>query len=205
MSGILPELHASGLWKLKSPYNNLLSPIWYTCIAIRKFEELIVKGVDPYKEFYLKDYSLPRSKYQEDLAAGGCIITLKSSSGAIVHFPSTYLESFPQSGGVAYQALAVAVELGAVPEKEDLTLLKRAIEEAVAEYVGVEVQAQVVNLAPKELIERATHLRLQQAREAKKKALKTTRKELLSLKEQNAVLTKKLQEAEKWIISKSKK
>lgn len=205
MSILLPELHVSGKWKLKTPYNHLLSEnIWYTCVAIRKYEELIAKGINPYQEYYQKDYSIPESKYQEDLKAGGCIITVKAGNGSLYHFPSPYLESFPKAGGVPYQALALAIDLGALPEKEDLTLFLRAIEEVVTQHIGVDTQAKLVNLAPKELIERESHLRLEQARQAKKQAFAPQLKKIQDLQTENQTLRRKLADAERWIIAKSK-
>ena len=99
---ILPEIQATGAWKLKSPYQNLLTEgIWYTCIAVRKLEDYINRGIDVFEEYYNTPYMVPKERYEQDLAGGACIIIVRNASGDVKAFPNTYLESFPAGGGVA--------------------------------------------------------------------------------------------------------
>lgn len=152
---ILPEIQATGAWKLKSPYQNLLTEgIWYTCIAVRKLEDYINRGIDVFEEYYNTPYMVPKERYEQDLAGGACIIIVRNASGDVKAFPNTYLESFPAGGGVAYQSLAAVVELGAVPVDMDLTTLQNSINALVKDTLGVVKETKLVNLAPKQLLDR---------------------------------------------------
>lgn len=202
MQLLLPEVHASGLWKLKTPYNNFLgADVWYTCIAVRKIEDYIYRGIDPYKEYYAEPFKISEEKYNEDVAAGACIITVRNSSGETKAFPSTYLESFPSGGGVAYQSLALVIELGALPVDYALDDLKAKVQKIVRETIGVEEEAKLVSLATKQLIDRDTHKRYVAAREAKIVTDTQTLVTIDSLTKENEELRKKLQQAETFILN----
>lgn len=201
----LPEVHSSGLWKLRTPFNNfLLSDVWYTCIAVRKFEDFEKRGIDVYKEFYQKDFSINEPKYKEDLSAGGCIITVRNAAGDVRSFPSSYLESFPSGGGIAYHALAVVCDLGALPVNKDISYTLSQIQNVIKDTLGVEVTAKLINLAPKELLDRESHERIEKERANKVKAAQTPTAEVLKLRADLAKVKRDLQDAEAWIIAKSK-
>lgn len=202
MALILPEVHASGNWTLHPPFNNYLNATkWYTCIAIRKFEDFILLGIDPYEEFYNKTFKINRDKYNQDLLAGACIVTVKDSAGSVKSFPSSYIKSFPALGGVSYQALVATINLGAIPEAMDLELLKDRLVEVVRDTIGIDSEVKVVNIAPKELIERESHERIEAARREKIKASRTTQSRCLALEKENAALKKQLEDSNKWILS----
>lgn len=202
MALILPEVHASGLWKLNSPFNNYLSENkWYTCIAVRKIEDYIILGIDPFKEFYEKPFKLNKDKYETDVKAGVCIVTVKDSSGAVKSFPSSYIASFPLLGGVSYQVLAMAATLGAVPESLDLEVLKQRIKEVIRDTIGIDSEIKIVNLAPKELIERDSHERIEAARKAKIASSRSAYTKNAILEKENAALKKQLEDSNKWILA----
>lgn len=164
MSQLLPTIQASGLWVLKSPYQHLLDrETWYTCIAVRRIEDLLRLGVDVYKDYY-QTYKLDDNTYQTDIKAGVCIITVKDTSGVAYSFPSSYLASFPKGGGIPYQVLALAIDLGAIPVDKDLSHLQTALKELVQSTLGVTNEARLVNLSTVELVDRASHLRLEAER-----------------------------------------
>lgn len=201
---ILPEVHSSGLWKLKTPFNNLLAPdVWYTCIAVRKIEDFVSRGIDPYEEFYRKQSSISKEDYQDHVLAGMCIITVRNAAGDIKSFPSTYLESFPAGGGVPYHSLALVIELGALPVEKDLTTLMTRVQTVVKEEIGVQETAKLVNLAPKQLIDRETHKRYEAARTGIVKQPNTLQSRVLSAEAENAKLRKQITELEKYVISKA--
>lgn len=51
---ILPQIYSSGVFKLKGKLLQYLSEeMWYTCIAIRKIEEIEAVGIDCYQEYYV--------------------------------------------------------------------------------------------------------------------------------------------------------
>lgn len=202
---LLPEVHASGVWKLKTPFENyIVNNTWYTCIAVRKIEDYVLKGIDAYKEFYEKPFKLSKTIYDTDVKAGVCIVTIKNLSGDIKSIPSSYLLSFPAGGGIPYHALALVAELGAIPEQTNLTHLEESIKGIILDTIGIETKISLVNLAPRELIEGASHRRLEEARKAKIKLKHSPHGKILELEEKNKLLTKKVSELEKYIINKSK-
>ena len=204
MQLILPEVMATGIWKLRNPDANFLTPdTWYTCIAVRKIEDFTNKGIDAFKEFYETPYSITKEKFDEDVTAGGCIITVRNEAGDVKSFPSSYLESFPAGGGVAYQSLAIAIEIGAIPVSMNLELLLNEISGAVKDHVGVVREAKLVNLAPKELLDKASSERIEKARQLTNKEKKSPLAQVIALTKENELLKSKLREAEKWIIAKS--
>lgn len=198
---ILPEIQATGAWKLKSPYQNLLTEgIWYTCIAVRKLEDYINRGIDVFEEYYNTPYMVPKERYEQDLAGGACIIIVRNASGDVKAFPNTYLESFPAGGGVAYQSLAAVVELGAVPVDMDLTTLQNSINALVKDTLGVVKETKLVNLAPKQLLDRESAKRIEAARQGVKKVESSPLAKVKTLEEELKAVRAKLAIAEAYII-----
>lgn len=102
---ILPPIYSSGIFKLKGKLVNYLSDtVWYTCIAIRKIEEIETLGEDCFDVYY-KPIGLDEEDYRKDASFNACIITLKSSNGELKHFPSTYLRAFPNGSGILYNVM----------------------------------------------------------------------------------------------------
>lgn len=203
---ILPEIQATGAWKLKSPYQNLLTEgIWYTCIAVRKLEDYINRGIDVFEEYYNTPYMIPKERYEQDLAGGACIIIVRNASGDVKAFPNTYLESFPAGGGVAYQSLAAVVELGAVPVDMDLTTLQNSINALVKDTLGVVKETKLVNLAPKQLLDRESAKRIEAARQGVKKVESSPLAKVKTLEEELKAVRAKLAIAEAYIIQTEQK
>lgn len=203
---ILPEIQATGAWKLKSPYQNLLTEgIWYTCIAVRKLEDYINRGIDVFEEYYNTPYMVPKERYEQDLAGGACIIIVRNASGDVKAFPNTYLESFPAGGGVAYQSLAAVVELGAVPVDMDLTTLQNSINALVKDTLGVVKETKLVNLAPKQLLDRESAKRIEAARQGVKKVESSPLAKVKTLEEELKAVRAKLAIAEAYIIQTEQK
>lgn len=204
MALILPEVHASGLWKLKTPYDNFLnSEIWYTCIAVRKIEDYIKQGLDPKALFYTEPFNIADSTYTEDIDAGVCIVTVKDNSGNIKSFPSSYIISFPSAGGISYQALALAIDIGAIPESLDLSVIKDRIKSVVQDTLGIESETVEINLAAKTLIDGESHKRLEAAREQKKATSTSVYAKNLTLVKENTELKKQLDDSNAWILAHS--
>ena len=203
---ILPEIQATGAWKLKSPYQNLLTEgIWYTCIAVRKLEDYINRGIDVFEEYYNTPYMVPKDRYEQDLAGGACIIIVRNASGDVKAFPNTYLESFPAGGGVAYQSLAAVVELGAVPVDMNLTTLQNSINALVKDTLGVVKETKLVNLAPKQLLDRESAKRIEAARQGVKKVESSPLAKVKTLEEELKAVRAKLAIAEAYIIQTEQK
>ena len=198
---ILPSIQASGLWSLKPPYQYLLTnEVWYTCIAIRRIEDLNRLGIDVLQDYYLSK-SLTKEDYLKDLAAGVCIITVRDNASIAFSFPSSYLSSFPAGGGVAYQVLALAIELGALPTTLDLSVLQQQLANLVKAELGVTREARLVNLSTTELLDRETHLRLEAERKRVADTVVLPEVKVKQLTTENLALKARITELENYILT----
>lgn len=190
---IVPDIGATGIYTLKTPFDKLiatnnsgtdvLTAVTYTCVAVRKVSEIIKTGGDPYYAYY-EPNAISEAIYKEDVAKGLCIVTLRSSAGDFVYVPSTYIAAFPKGGGVMYCTYGLGISLGALPVDTDLTALKKRIQDAVTETVGVSSDIKVLSLSNNALVATDYHERLQAARTALVTSVETDRVVRLRLEEQ---------------------
>jgi hypothetical protein len=171
-SNLIPTIGASGIWTLLPPFDALLTQsVSYNCLAVRQLEDIIAAGGDPYQQFYVpQEGSTAGSmldQYNADLANKVCIVTLQSSSGAVVHVPTSFIQTFPSSGGVPYTNLLLGVDLGAMPDYVDLTFLKQQVANLVKTTVGLtHVQITTVVVSPTTHLSLSDHQVAEAARQA---------------------------------------
>lgn len=189
-NSILPPIYSSGIFTLKGKLDKFLSPTTiYTCIAIRKFEELISAGIDIYTEYYIP-LGLSQEDYQKDLSNRACIIVVKSTSNITKSFPSTYLASYPSGNGIKYSVKALIVELGALNDDYDLSVIEQKIKDLVTAEIGVKnATIKKLILSKEELIDEASHNRIIAAREANKATITNSYNTVSQLEQQVSDLT----------------
>lgn len=198
---ILPQIYSSGIFKLKDPLTSLLSEtMWYTCIALRKIEEIEALGIDCYHQYY-KPINLSEDIFRADADFNATIITLKSASGDLVHFPSTYLAAFPNGSGVLYSVMGIAFDIGALPIDYDLTDLDTKLKEVILHELGVNARSRLLSMSNVEIISQGTHKNLLNARKAKINSQENPTHQLQALKEENKKLKEKLQALETYAIT----
>jgi len=135
MANIVPPIGSKGLFLLRIPF--VANPsIIYHVGAIRSFEELISRGIDPVKLVYTPA-GLTDASYAEDAAAGALILTLLSDTLKPLYVPTTYVDSYPNMGVVPHSWLVATVDCGILPDTYDTTRLTQAIQRAVSEDIGV--------------------------------------------------------------------
>lgn len=133
---LLPGIDASGIWKLKAPYDTKLIPdLAYTCKAVRKLSEVVSSGTDVKADCYTA-YEIPDTTYDEHVAADISIITLVSSSGNSLAVPSPYLDGWPSSDVVPYVVLGMLINLGAIPNTIDPTYLTDKVTNVISTTLG---------------------------------------------------------------------
>jgi hypothetical protein len=171
-NNLIPDVGASGVWSLTAPYSSLINAsASYVCLAVRQLEDIIAAGGDPYSMYYVPQEgdvagSL-KDQYTADLANSVCIVTLQASSGPVYYIPTSYITSFPASGGVPYQACLLAVDIGALPESTDLTFLKQQIANLVKTTVGLtSVAITTVVASATTNLSQSDHLKAVAARQA---------------------------------------
>jgi hypothetical protein len=168
MASILkPNIGASGIWTLNTPFNSQLQAnVSYTCVAVRLLSDIIAAGGDPYSTYY-KPNQLTQADYQSDVQAGASIVSLQASGGQWVYLPNTYITQFPSPNNVPYTSIVLGVPLGPLPDSLDLTYVKSQVALAVQDAIGVQSPA-VTSLAvsPQTQISPAEHTALTAARTA---------------------------------------
>lgn len=174
-----------GRFELKAPFTNLIHPQWvYTVRSIRSISEIINDGADP-KTLYEK-YEVPAEQQELDFKNNICIIGLQSHFGRWVHVPETFIETMPETSGVAHKPLTAVVYLGLVDDEQDLTDFEEQLKSVTLKELGIEAQIKFVAVGSTRLI---THEEAMQ--------LKTSREQALSNKDSlSAQVLSQLQEIE---------
>lgn len=141
-----PPLLAKGRYTLRTPWSaNPL--VLYTCKAIRTFDDIYKLGIDVQKTYYipmgLSDGSIitsPAFSFQTEKAQQPNIITLHGDDGSVIYVPDTFIESYPNMAEVRYSRMVLSIDLGALPDYLDLTAIKTAVSNLVAQTSGVVAQ-----------------------------------------------------------------
>lgn len=197
---ILPQIYSSGVFKLKGKLLQYLSEeMWYTCIAIRKIEEIEAVGIDCYQEYYVP-IGLDETDFSNDNKVNACIITVKASNGDLKHFPSTYLASFPNGSGILYSVMGLAFDLGALPVSYDLTILEKKIKDVILNEIGVESRSRQLTMSNYEIISQGSHERIEAARKSKIHKSDNLIHLNKALIKENEDLKNRIKNLEKWVV-----
>jgi hypothetical protein len=163
---LTPPVNASGIFTLASPFDQKLVPqVSYTCIAVRKFADIQKLGIDPFQIYYVPN-GLDEAKYNTDVNAGECIVTLRSNGGAFLYVPTSYITSYPNMGGIPYTAIVLGVNLGAIPNYVDLSVVKAKISAVVHDAFGVTPVIQQAAISETKNLSIADHTAAESARQA---------------------------------------
>lgn len=136
-----PPYKVSGLWKLETPWSCNGTHI-YTCIAIRKFDEILLDQGDVYRDFY-SPMGVSYSTYEGDRDAGASIVTILSEHGEEIHVPDTYITQYPEVNLADYHHIVLSASLGPLPSKSDLTQVKAKMSEVLEKVVGRKPEVKV--------------------------------------------------------------
>lgn len=198
---ILPPIYSSGIFKLDGKLTSLLSDTtWYTCIAIRKIEEIESLGIDCYNEYYTP-IGLDEEDYKRDADFNACIITLKSSNGQLVHFPSTYLKAYPNGSGVLYSVMGIAIELGPLPIDYNLSTVETKLKDTVRNTLGITPRTRLLTLSNTEIITQGTHERLTKARQSNIESSSNLEHLNKQLTKENTNLKERLKQLEQYVVN----
>lgn len=165
MANLIPELNTSGTFEFESPFaTQFVKEGIYTTVAIRRFADIVNAGGDVFKTHY-EPFGIPETRYQQDSDAGVAIITLRSTSGRFQHVPSSYIKTFPIGGGIPYTAMVMGVNLGAIPDQLDLTLLTTRIQQLVQDTLGIPTpEVKLGAISPKTMVSQTQHADYEAAR-----------------------------------------
>jgi hypothetical protein len=169
-TSLVPPLGATGTFTVSAPFTAIVSAsTTYECMATRYLAELIKLGIDPFAKFYQQAGITPVdvSVYQADLAAGNvAIVALKDSADSYVYVPSTFITGYPNPGGIPYTPLILGIDIGAIPDVQDLSSLKTQIINLVNGTLGITTTVQEIQIGKTQNLSQNDHNALQAARQA---------------------------------------
>lgn len=165
MSNNIPQLGASGIYTLASPFDNQLREnVAYTCIAVRRLTDFTQVNRNP-KILYYDANGLDSSIWERDsLDPEVCIITLVSKSGQWIYVPSSFITSFPDIGGIPYTVRLLGINLGAVPDNLDLSSLLTSVENIVRDTIGITSTCKTVAASDTKILSYQAHHDIEVAR-----------------------------------------
>ena len=195
----MPPLGASGVYTLRAPFNNKLQAnTSYRCDAIRRLNDFIELGVDPYEEFYAP-MQIPRTSYESDIGHNVSIVSLVSQNNHWVYVPSTYITSYPNVNGIPYVSLLLGVSLGAIPHYMDMTGLSAAISNLVRDTIGVVPQIRQVAVSDVTHLSQRDHDSVETNRQQAINNTQTDRARAIALQQENAALRQQLNDLQAYI------
>lgn len=166
---IIPSVGTVGSFNLKAPFDKyIVTSEKYTCQGVRSLGDYIANNEDVYTNVYLAN-GLDDTAFDEDVDANMFIVSLQSDSGQWIYVPARYISQFPNTNGVLYHNVMLAVALGSMPVNTDYDALNAAISNLVYDALGVEPDIRQVELSQQVLVDEADHERVTTARDEKKK------------------------------------
>lgn len=197
---LIPAIGTRGLYTLAAPFDQQVLPaVPYTCVAVRKLEDIVASGADP-KAVYYDANNIDDVRYQADLDAGVCIVSLQAAEGSWIYLPSSFITIMPDQGGIPYRSIVLAVPLGAVPDSLDLSYIKTQLVDLVKDNLGVTVEVKEVAISPPGNLSQAEHDTLEAARQANITNRTTLRAQLIAVTAQRDAANAKIAELEEYII-----
>lgn len=162
--------------------------------------DIVVLGIDPHAEFYAP-HGLTYQHYEQDLLNGECIVSLRSNAGHWVYVPTSYVRSYPNTGGIPYTAIVMGINIGAVPNYLDLTQLKQRIVDLVRDTIGVSSTVTQVAISPTKNLPQADSNAIEAARTANITSTNTDRAQFINMRNQRDAALQKVAELEAYIAA----
>jgi hypothetical protein len=198
---VTPYVGMTGLWSLKTPYNNLIdTKVEYTCISVNNISGMIAQGLDPKKDIYIANGDT-EANYLLDQQKNRCIIQLQSGTGVIVTVPNSALNKLPTADGVNYVSLVLGMSLSIIPDSLDLTSLKNKMSDLVLKEIGVKSTVFQSIMGGSIVLDHTKHKQIETARRAIVANNTNTLLQNEQLKEQVLFLSNKVTMLENYIKS----
>lgn len=198
---LIPPINATGIYSLSAPFStNYNMNLSYNCIAVRKIEDIIKLGIDPFVTYYSPS-NITKERYEADLLEDVCIVTLESESGDHIYVPTTFIVSYPNVNGVPYNNVALMLYLGALPDSMNLDYVKTKLISDVVGILGITPTVETVVTSEKTLLSHDNHQVAETARKAQISITNTEYAENMRLREQVQKLTSQIVQLETHILS----
>ena len=145
------------------------------------------RGIDLYQELYVPN-QIPEDKFNEDVAAGACLITLQPEYGAPIVVPDTYITTYPRNDLYKYRRLILSIDMGPVPNSLDVSYLQQVFASSSSDLIGVEPKVDLIEIPLDDTVTPEQHDVNEATRKAKIKTRTTIYAENATLRQQNANL-----------------
>lgn len=199
----IPSIGTKGLFKLKAPLDSLLvKRVPYTCVGVRNFQDVLGLGEDPISAFY-EPLGLTEDDYNTDYDNGVVLVSLKASDANFVVVPSSYIDGYPDVGGVQYVQMVLAASLGPIPEGMILDAVMQKVKDVVKEYVGIDSDINLIATSLPTIVPNTDHETMEAARQAQIASAGTDYSRYLETKEKLDEALIKITELENHIISRN--
>lgn len=186
MAAVTPPIGSQGLFILREPFVTN-SKLTYRVAAIRSFEELVSRGIDPVELVYTP-VGLSSVEYRNDAQNKALIITLMSDTEKPIYVPNTYIDAYPDMAVVPHSHMVLTCSLGVLPDTYDTTRIQQAVKQAVSDDTGVEPTVFIAVAPLTEAITQTQYIQNLNVRQAAIKNRQTTYSKLLAAQSEIADL-----------------
>ena len=166
MEYLIPIVGSVGSYTVEAPFTTLIvESAAYECVGVRTYGDVLSEGRDPFTTYYAPR-GIAREDYDTHVTSGAPhIVSLKSSSGAVIYVPSPYIKAMPMVGGVPYSSTALGVLLGEIPDALDLSDIQDRIKDVVKESLGFDAVITVLRVGDTFFLTSSAHQLKENARQ----------------------------------------
>lgn len=199
---LIPPIGSTGIFKVNAPFNDTIKDtINHTCVAIRRLSDLLNSGLDPFNDYYFLN-GLTEEKYKEDITDNVCIVSLQTANGNWFYVPSSFIISYPIVGGVAYNSIALMLNIGAIPDALNISFLRNTLVDMTESIIGIRPTIYTVATAEQTMVNEQAHDLAEMARLSKITKTTTDYSELIKVRNENTELKNKISTLEAYIKEK---
>ena len=167
MDYISPPVNLSGVFKLKTPLENLLNPnVIYKVTKVTSINSLLNDDIDVEK-FIFKDHGLTTDDYINALEKQVPIVTLETEGGSIIDVPANYISYMPQISGKIFINKAFIINVGYVPSELDISFLSNELKDLTTTMLGVDNDVSIEEISGKYIVSNKEYTNYEKDRVAK--------------------------------------
>jgi len=181
---MIPTIGIKGSFTFTEPYAHLTNPNQqYTVTSVRTIPELQASGEKPFETIYVAAGETD-AVFKADVDGNVPIVTFMTDGGEYFYVPANKIASDAKQDGVRYKEKALMINLGYLPEDENLDTLLSNIKDFIYNSIGVVTEPLYTNTSSTVYISKTKHDTLLAERANAKtinKSYKTQYAELLVL------------------------
>lgn len=190
MARFTPSIDTSGRFTVKLPWQ-VNDTMTYRVIAVKSFDDLAKLNKDVYNTIY-KPMGLIDGQdgfsWSNEVAQNPNIISLLDPTGTALYIPDTYILSYPDASDQRYSYIVLGVDLGALPDSDNLTTLKADIADFVKARIGTTATVSEHRIPSTSTPTKVQHAAFLAARENNITETDTLTEQVIKLKQELATL-----------------